>query len=227
MCGIYCALSRHGHTLAPPDPLLAKLRSRGPDSLRQHVVRVSPALCLTFAASVLSLRGDRLVAQPLVDVETGSVLCWNGEAWAVGGARVAGNDSEAVFRSLLAAERSSRRGALDAFSGIKGPFSCVFYDGRRRELFFGRDVLGRRSMVRSMAPGGDLVLCSVPHPADATWTEVEADGMYVVSLSDSADSVAVRCPITYPEDELSGEYIVSQQGACNGSNDPRKPPMDH
>jgi asparagine synthetase B (glutamine-hydrolysing) len=206
MCGIYCALSRHGHALTPPDPLLAKLRARGPDGLRQHVVRLSPSACLTFAASVLSLRGDAVVAQPLVDDRTGSVLCWNGEAWSVAGERVAGNDSEAVFRWLLAAE-PSRRGVLDAFSAIKGPFGCVFYDGRRQELFFGRDVLGRRSMVKSCSPNGDFILCSVPHPADATWTEVEADGMYVLSPSGGADSV-FRCPIKYSQDEPSGDFVV-------------------
>jgi asparagine synthetase B (glutamine-hydrolysing) len=216
MCGIYCALSRHGHVLAPPDSLLAKLQSRGPDALRQHVVRVSPILCLTFTASVLSLRGDTVVPQPLVDADTGSVLCWNGEAWGIGGARVEGNDSEAVFRLLVDAARDSRRGVLDAFASIRGPYSCIFYDARRRELFFGRDVLGRRSMVRSMTSSGDFILCSVPD-ADATWTEVEADGMYVVSLSelsgseDDTDPIAIRCPITYEADgELSGDCIVSE-----------------
>jgi asparagine synthetase B (glutamine-hydrolysing) len=209
MCGIYCALSRHGHVLTTPEPLLAKLQSRGPDSFRQHVVRLSPTLCLIFAASVLSLRGDRVVAQPLVDVATGSVLCWNGEAWAINGARVEGNDSEAVFRLLL--EGAGRRGVLDAFSSIRGPFSCVYYDGRRRELFFGRDVLGRRSMVKTVTPSGDVILCSVPRPeTNAVWTEVEADGMYVVSLSDGADHVAVRCPISYQADsEPSEDCIVS------------------
>jgi asparagine synthetase B (glutamine-hydrolysing) len=220
MCGIYCALSRHGHVLAAPEPLLAKLRSRGPDSLQQHVVRVSPTLCLAFTASVLSLRGDRVVRQPLVDAETGSVLCWNGEAWSIGGARVDGNDSEAVFCLLLEAARSSCRGILDAFSSIRGPFSCVFYDGRQRGLFFGRDVLGRRSMVKSMTPQGDFFLCSVPHlSADATWAEVEADGMYVVSLSDGADSTAIRYPITYQaDDELSSDCMVSQHGSSKQSN---------
>jgi asparagine synthetase B (glutamine-hydrolysing) len=214
MCGIYCALNHHGRVLAPPEALLAKLQSRGPDSLQQHVVHVSSAFCLTFAASVLSLRGDTIVRQPLVDAESGSVLCWNGEAWSIGGTRVEGNDSEAVFRLLLEAARSSRRGILDAFSSIRGPFSCVFYDGRQRGLFFGRDVLGRRSMVKSMTPQGDFVLCSVPHlSADATCAEVEADGMYVVSLSDDADPTAIRCPISHQADgELSGDCIVSQHG---------------
>jgi asparagine synthetase B (glutamine-hydrolysing) len=220
MCGIYCGISCHGRILPPPETLLAKLESRGPDAIQQHVVRVeSAACCLTFVSSVLSLRGRRVVEQPLVDPATDSVLCWNGEAWSIGGAAVTGNDSEAVFRLLLEAAGESHRSIIDTFSRIRGPFSCIFYDGRRNLLFFGRDILGRRSMVKSMTHRGDFILCSVPHPdSDATWTEVEADGMYVVSLSeasvpkDGADSIAIHhYPITYQANhENSQDCIVSQ-----------------
>ena len=192
MCGIFCALSRQAY-IAPNASTTQLLANRGPDSTGRHQTpvetRSSSRVHATFVATVLALRGAALVAQPLIDASTGSVLCWNGEAWRVAGLRVAGNDAELVFAKLVeacaapAADADAEAAVVCLISSIQGPYALVFYDALHQRLYFGRDCLGRRSLLRRTSPDGALTLSSVCDPAlDGTWSEVEADGVYVVHL---------------------------------------------
>ena len=147
MCGIFCAISAKQHVKlnAEASALLAR---RGPDALKTHSVTVQASertWHLTFTSSVLSLRGDQVQEQPLIDLKTGSVLCWNGEAWSFQDVPIMQNDTRAVFTELLNGSES----VLDVFGVVKGPFAFVFYDASARILYFGRDVLGRRSLLLS------------------------------------------------------------------------------
>lgn len=138
-------------------------------------------------STVLALRGAALVAQPLVDATTGTVLCWNGEAWRIAGLPVAGNDAELVFAKLVEAcavpAADADAAIVGLLSSIQGPYAFVFYNAPHQRLYFGRDYLGRRSLLRSTSPDGALILSSVCDPTSGgTWSEVEADGIYVVNL---------------------------------------------
>lgn len=143
---------------------------------------------LTFVSSVLSMRGGAIVSQPLLNNASGSVFCWNGEAWKVDGAPVTGNDSQRVFEMLLTASSSpasSTKNVLRTFSRIQGPYACVFYDACNKKLYFGRDCLGRRSLVQTICSNGDVVVASVSDSIlNEHWTEVEGDGIYILSISD-------------------------------------------
>jgi asparagine synthetase B (glutamine-hydrolysing) len=68
-------------------------------------------------------------------------------------------------------------------SSIRGPYAFVFYDAVHRRVYYGRDCLGRRSLLRKTTQDNSLVLSSVCDNASGdTWAEVEADGIYVVDL---------------------------------------------
>jgi asparagine synthetase B (glutamine-hydrolysing) len=143
---------------------------------------------LTFTSTVLSLRGDHVTKQPFQDGNTGSVLCWNGEAWKIDGRFVQGNDGEAVF-ALLSEASCSGTGAgeavLQALRSIEGPFAFVFFDAHSKTLYFGRDRLGRRSLLLCHDDvEGSLAISSVAETCDAKWKEVEADGIYSMVLHD-------------------------------------------
>jgi asparagine synthetase B (glutamine-hydrolysing) len=198
--------------------LKSRLLARGPDHFGQVVRRHRPLpqhananenaadWSLRFTSTVLALRGgseDRVTRQPLVDDATASVLCWNGEAWRVGGAPVdAGeNDARVVFARLLEASRSgsgSVDGALlDVLRAIEGPFAFVYYDAVAGSVLFGRDRLGRRSLLLTQRPsveGGEaLQLCSVAGEAgDDGWREVEADGIYAARMGEEGIIRLVR-----------------------------------
>jgi asparagine synthetase B (glutamine-hydrolysing) len=185
MCGIYCCLSRHGFAQVPENTR-ELLRHRGPDTLQEQYIECH-GFYLTFISSVLSLRGDTIVSQPLIDDQTRSILCWNGEAWLVDNQTVIGNDSKAVFDLLLSAasEINPAIAIPEAFSRIQGPFACVFYDSRQSQLYFGRDGLGRRSLVTTTSENGNVIISSVSTPDHKSWVEVEANGIHVINLSKS------------------------------------------
>ena len=206
MCGIYCSLSHSQHTL-PSETALRYLKQRGPDScltIRRVVRRQSrSAFChLTFCSSVLSLRGDYITQQPLEDPSSDSVLCWNGEAWKFEGKVVFGSDAQIVFNHLLEAAEgppagasttssnteSSLRRILTVLSRISGPFAFLFYDSRAQRVFFGRDILGRRSLLTAVGKDGSMLVSSVRDPSHSdTWEEVEADGLRVINVDPAAD----------------------------------------
>ena len=192
MCGIYFSLSRSRAQL-PENETISTLKSRGPDAfrtLRIHVAcpdRSGNNYESTFCSSVLALRGNHVEEQPLVDGESGSILCWNGEAWKKDGQEVTGNDSAAVFSALLraTASNSSPSRVAEVLTSITGPFAFVFYDASSSTLYYGRDRLGRRSLILQQEIPNQLVLCSVSTPSLAKPREVSSDQIHYLSLRDS------------------------------------------
>ena len=197
-----------------PEAVKTCLQNRGPDFLGQTVCGndASSARCLTLSSTVLALRGNHLARQPLVSPDGRSILCWNGEAWRLGGQQVEGNDGEVIHHLLTkasASDASSQQNAvLDVLRAIEGPFAFVYYDKAMQKLFFGRDRLGRRSlMVAQDGSSGDLVISSVAEACDPRWEEVEANGIYVVDLGQgSPDSHASpRQPVKH--EWLAEEHV--------------------
>jgi asparagine synthetase B (glutamine-hydrolysing) len=204
MCGIFCSISRHDF-IGPDAATTQLLRNRGPDSIGQHQVLIgadalqdaggSCPLHATFLSTVLSLRGTSVVNQPLQDSHVASILCWNGEAWSVGQDLVAGNDSQLIFAKLLAASsdadciEASIRAIIALMSSIRGPYAFVFYDALHKLVYYGRDCLGRRSLLRKTTSDDTIILSSVCDNASGdSWTEVEADGIYIVDLNSTAST---------------------------------------
>lgn len=204
MCGIHAAISADAdyHTLSPG--LERRLRNRGPDHLGAVKTQLSrddeSSLYLTLTSTVLSLRGDHLAKQPLVDDKSGSVLCWNGEAWKLGGKLVEGNDGEAVLSLLTAASSSQGKedSVLDALRSIDGPFAFIFLDKKAKRLYYGRDRLGRRSLL--LKRGDEFLLSSIAEAPAGGWSEVEADGCYTIQLRE-ASSPRDLTPIRHDWDQ--------------------------
>jgi asparagine synthetase B (glutamine-hydrolysing) len=220
MCGIFCSLSRHGHVV-PDAKTKQLLQNRGPDSSGQRQVLIDPhtasQLHATFLSTVLSLRGQSIVQQPLQDAATDSILCWNGEAWSIDGEAVAGNDSIVVFEKLLAACSDAEspdisiRAVVDVMSSIRGPHAFVFYDVPHKLVYYGRDCLGRRSLLRKSTPDDTLVLSSVFDNSDGSaWAEVEADGIYVVDLSHVSPIAPRHVPHRPAEGDSIGVSLVGK-----------------
>ena len=208
MCGFLFSCSLHSnptHSLR----LLDLISRRGPDDLRtiQRTIhsrgdngreQAKRSFHFNLAASVLSLRGETVVAQPLSDDQTGSFFVWNGEAWRLGGQDVSGNDTTFVFRTLLtkcedrvvicdSAEgmrKAVAEAVRDVLQAIDGPFSFLFFYGPTSVMFYGRDILGRRSMLVSQDQTGDLHISSVSAgPNPAPWREVETGGIFMLETS--------------------------------------------
>lgn len=197
MCGIFFSIARDGPSL-PDDATVAALKARGPDSYRSLNITLpissSTNFCLTFVSSVLALRGSLIQEQPLVDPTSGSVLCWNGEAWKVDGVDVAGNDSAQIFDLLLTASRSSAEDGHQSIAriltNIAGPFAYVFYDAISGTVYYGRDRLGRRSLLTNGCDKQSLMVSSIGiSSGNRLLTEVPTDSIHYCSL-DRGDIVA-------------------------------------
>lgn len=199
MCGIFLSISCHGY-ISPNASTRRLLQHRGPDQAHEHQLIIqgsasSQKLYLTFFSTVLSLRGADVVGQPLIHARSHSILCWNGEAWKIGSDHIDGNDSERILALLVEASSVSpeeldlipEQRILTAISSISGPFALVFYDAPRRSVYYGRDCLGRRSLLKRTDTAEDLILSSVcSTELREQWHEVEADGIYAVDVHDGA-----------------------------------------
>ncbi|KAF4123903.1 Asparagine synthetase B (glutamine-hydrolyzing) [Geosmithia morbida] len=190
MCGIHAVISTSGYAPPPQGYVRRCLCNRGPDYVGTVRAEADASLVsLTLTSTVLSLRGDHVAAQPLVDPATGSVLCWNGEAWRIGGRDVEGSDTEVVMGLLLLSSANSssvgqEKSVLDALRSIEGPFALIYFDKPGRRVYYCRDRLGRRSLLVNKNDGDTVVLSSVADAEQDGWVEVEADGCYTVCLDD-------------------------------------------
>ncbi|KAG8781896.1 hypothetical protein FRC15_007895 [Serendipita sp. 397] len=139
---------------------------RGPNSQKEISLEIGN-LSLRFFSSVLHLRGDHVAVQPHTDDQ--NILCWNGE----------------VFEGLpVSAVENDGRGRTCLHHSMKiRPDRAIQH--RKRKIYFGRDPLGRRSLV--IRPGIEdrqyLTLASVSN-GEKGYEEVPADKIFSISLSD-------------------------------------------
>ena len=151
------------------------------------------------------------MGQPLVDEQTGSLLCWNGEAWKIGNQAITGNDSQAVFDLMLRATQKSGKAIPDlhsmtqaafvaAVQSIVGPFSFIFYDHNFQRIFYSRDILGRRSLLIKKERGfKEVAISSVSDGTSKEWVEVEPNGIYMMDLIVTPDTlVETDTPLKFP-----------------------------
>ncbi|KAI1825522.1 asparagine synthase-domain-containing protein [Xylaria intraflava] len=204
MCGIHATITASPDSGLSPDFRQA-LINRGPDHFGQ-THREPPCadpdqkLRLYFTSTVLALRGDHIAKQPLEESPgAGSVLCWNGEAWRVDGQPVSGNDGEAVFSMLQSSASSpgvTREGHVtNVLRSIEGPFAFVYYDSAADRVYFGRDRLGRRSLLIKCSSDIECItLSSIAFVPTAGWEEVGSDGIWSVDLN-SGDEISSRLPL--------------------------------
>jgi asparagine synthetase B (glutamine-hydrolysing) len=204
MCGIFCSVSVTGHVV-PSKRHCLLLEKRGPDSSRE-LRQKSENVYLTCFSTVLALRGDHTVVQPVQHSDYPSAfLCWNGEAWKYDNEPISGNDSDVVFANisslLLKAEdcntsASSSKVMQQVLNRITGPYAFVYYDPRSDTLFFGRDPLGRRSLMYRVDESGNFILSTISGQQDQGWAEVEADGIYSLDLKSFQESSQQKKPCT-------------------------------
>jgi len=130
--------------------ILRAISPRGPDFQAQTTHRISADSAdvdieISFFASVLHLRGVTLTQQPIRAADTGSLLLWNGEVFDGLAVSNLKNDGQAVLKAL---ENRANQTVPNIFLSIEGPYAFVYYDAVSNQIWFGRDPLGRRSLMR-------------------------------------------------------------------------------
>ncbi|KAI8969063.1 asparagine synthase-domain-containing protein [Mycotypha africana] len=194
MCGILFSVT------TPDKPInqdvwntLQELNTRrGPDAQNLECVQLetegSRTLLLRFFSTVLHLRGTEISPQPKYNKDSGNILCWNGEIF--GGIEVGQeeNDTNVLMNHLENAK--NEKDILNILQSIEGPFAFVYYRAAMKKIYFGRDCLGRRSLLWHRSADGHFILssvCMVPKKdspeENNAWEEVPANGFYRIDLS--------------------------------------------
>ncbi|KAJ3414639.1 Asparagine synthetase domain-containing protein 1 [Chytridiales sp. JEL 0842] len=103
--------------------------------------------------SVLHLRGPQTTVQP-IKAPDGSLMGFNGEIYDSETFHVSTTDSDSsqLFSTLFPTSQQSPSGSfrshlLRTLSRLHGPWAIFIYHAPTRRVYFGRDFLGRRSMV--------------------------------------------------------------------------------
>lgn len=135
------------------------LLRRGPDYQGELVVG-NDQHPLWMVGSVLHIQGESLCRQPVQD-SSGNVLLWNGEVFG-GDVEVPKGCSDTTIVSQLLQQSCEGKDAdsmgscvIDALSRIEGPFAFIFYHALTDTIYFGRDSIGRRSLVLTIEKGNN------------------------------------------------------------------------
>ncbi|GAC93803.1 asparagine synthetase [Pseudozyma hubeiensis SY62] len=190
---------------------------RAPSSTAASSSATITAWTLSLTSSVLSLRGDGITQQPLTSSDGQLLLAWNGQIfdWDSNASshatssrvRLVSGENDGIIsldriQQLLDQQKdhdkspSSTGSALNAaLSEIEGPYAFVLLDRRESKLYFGRDPLGRRSLLLQRLPQhSTLAIVSVaggesPHGLDpedsrsgATLTEIDCSSLWHIDL---------------------------------------------
>lgn len=176
------------------DKLYHSLCRRGPDGAGEKVIAVKEGgYVLKLIATLLRMRGYVPVLQPTCDID-GNALLFNGEIFS-GYSIPEGENDTLVLLSAL----TSRKGTeflLKCIADIRGPWALVFWNQRSRELWFGRDIFGRRSLLIGHNPS-----CSVPivvssvgcHADGLECIELPAVGLFCMDLSKEGTPLSLKC----------------------------------
>ncbi|XP_046734995.1 asparagine synthetase domain-containing protein CG17486 [Diprion similis] len=190
MCGIYCSVSRREHNDTSKAEIHSKsaewtkckdaINARGPDGTMELFQRLTNEWDGHFAASILWTQGRNPVRQPCTDSDVdGNVLLWNGDVF--NGNLT--NDTECDTTSLLK-RFSSSKNVVATLLAVQGPYSFVYFNKSDNCLYFGRDPIGRHSLlIKLNEDKTSLTLCSVGNKNMKNIIEVPAIGIFVSNLN--------------------------------------------
>ncbi|RHZ23130.1 hypothetical protein DYB26_000524, partial [Aphanomyces astaci] len=145
-----------------------------------------------MVSAVLHLRGTQLCEQPVHD-RHGNVLLWNGEVFGGASIPIYESDTKYVSHRLASVDDDSVSAevaatlVVDALSMIQGPFAFAWLHVSTNTLFYGRDGLGRRSLVVHTpddAKRSCFLLASVALNSQRDgWEEVACTGVFSLDLN--------------------------------------------
>ncbi|XP_015185706.1 PREDICTED: asparagine synthetase domain-containing protein 1 [Polistes dominula] len=183
MCGIFCCISQCSDVNVKHsdewDKCKNLLISRGPDKLVKNFISLTDIWCCHLAASVLWTQGLKLAEQPLIDSD-GNILLWNGDIFS---GSLAKNDTSDSITVLNAFSKSLN--ITKTLRCIQGPYSFIYFQKSSKLLYFGRDIIGRHSLLLQLNnEKNSLTITSVGGKCFQNILEVPAIGIFLINLSD-------------------------------------------
>ncbi|KAJ9580611.1 hypothetical protein L9F63_024226 [Diploptera punctata] len=182
MCGIYCYLyckeagqcdSRFSFA---KEEILKYLHNRGPDGYSEHTINFGSAWSIDFASSVLWLQGLKPILQPVID-SGNNVLLWNGDIFD-GPLETDSSDTLNLNKAL-----GESGNVLSVLRCIRGPYSVIYFDAKHQHLYFGRDRLGRHSLLWSCDREGHIIITSVAKRNSLDFEEIPSVGIFRIDMN--------------------------------------------
>ncbi|KAF9565648.1 hypothetical protein EC968_004044 [Mortierella alpina] len=229
MCGILFSIQDqhsaanelYSHTWTTLQDLNSR---RGPSAQDLHTISTGEKDTvnnkdLTFYGAVLHLRGDFVTHQPHIS-KAGNVLLWNGEIFDGIFVDYHQNDGQVLMDQLdgIADQTDHCTAFLSIMEQIEGPYAFVYYHALSKMLYFGRDCLGRRSLLWHRGAQSDnrvdfpFILTSVGYSSFRDdllpLEEVPADGIYRLSLGSVNNGIITRCPWVSVGVERDTPYVM-------------------
>lgn len=169
------------------ESLMIKIASRGPDFLLYLYFKDSNNSFQLFS-SILSLR-QPFYSQPIKNHDL--ILQFNGELY--NSECLHSNDTEFIIERLAKNILlfSREEGILKTITELNGEFAFTIYDLLESKLYFGRDYIGRRSLLYNidksgpMESGSEIIISSLPPGYSNTFKECVSSEIKVFNFKDS------------------------------------------
>lgn len=160
--------------------LMTRVACRGPDYV-QFMKIEKCNINLSLFSSVLSLR-QPFEAQP-VEREN-LILQFNGELYNPDCLKK--NDTDYIVELLeknILAGSQRREGILQTIVSLKGEFALVITDLKENKIYFGRDFIGRRSLMLSHdKPSRHLIISSLSSECDYPFSEISSSEIGIFDM---------------------------------------------
>lgn len=116
--------------------------------------------------------------QPAID-SYGNVLLFNGEIYSAEDYDPSSIDTGYIIEGMAACSVDEEVASF--LSALKGPWAVIYWSAARQTLYYGRDRMGRRSLLRASREGKILVASTASSAAPFAledWSRVSVDGLY-------------------------------------------------
>ncbi|KAK6644049.1 hypothetical protein RUM43_000314 [Polyplax serrata] len=124
-----------------------------------------------------------------------------------------GNDTQNLWNKLQEA-REKGLSIVKVFSSIRGPFSFIYYEKESRKLYFGRDVVGRHSLLIGFSQRS-ITISSVGSRKVDGFTEVPAIGIFCFSLEKDGETPLTLHSWSHVSDIFNVHYLLPKGSTEN------------
>ncbi|XP_032671834.1 asparagine synthetase domain-containing protein 1 isoform X2 [Odontomachus brunneus] len=188
MCGIFCSIYRSTDDAEGSKQWnICKdlISTRGPDHLADKHISLNHEWQGYFASAVLWMQGPNITTQPSLDLN-GNLLLWNGDLFSGCLAKDDVCDTITVL-----GEFESTTDIIPVLRKIEGPYSLIYYQKSSNILYFGRDIIGRHSLLLKVDNEvNSLTLTSVASKKMKGIIEIPAIGIFAMNLNSSCINLA-------------------------------------
>ncbi|EZA50264.1 hypothetical protein DMN91_012536 [Ooceraea biroi] len=188
MCGIFCSLYQPDNSSESSkqwNMCKDMIATRGPDHLTEKYMSLSHNWHGYFAAAILWMQGPRTTIQPSMD-DNGNLLLWNGDLFSGCLAR-----DDVCDTNVILDELQFTTNVMSVLRKIEGPYSLIYYQKSSNTLYFGRDIIGRHSLLLKVDNEvNSLTLTSVANKRMKEIVEVPAIGIFAMNLNSSKINLA-------------------------------------